>query len=55
MECIRYSSISPNVVFGKRKLINYTVNNPSDTQKDDLSYETPLDTESIQGPYRRTV
>lgn len=44
------SSISPDVVSGKIKSINYTVNNPSQTQKNDLSYKTPLYTELIQGP-----
>ena len=44
------SSISPNVVSGKVKSTNYTVNNPSETQKSDLSYKTPLYTELIQGP-----
>ena len=48
MECIRFSSISPNVVSGKIKSSNYTVNNPSETQKDNLSYETPLYTGTLQ-------
>lgn len=43
------------MVSGKMKSINYAVNNPSETQKDDLFYKIPLYTELIKGPYRKIV